>query len=246
MPVMEVGGVARVGGRYAALLCSYWSFQGYSAGVFLFEGAAPEGPFRPADAGFAVLASRGPWSAYFARFVCDGSDLLVHHHVISRADERAFAPLKRVVQDDRGGIRLAYWAKNDALCGRPLAADPAASRVAFDPERGVVVDARVMTDRGPVELFVPCSDGGAARIVLDGSLLRIVATGSGDEERAELDPPADGETRLRLLLRGPFLEVYADGFLAGCYSLPSSSTGSIQAPLGQVAFTQAYAMSLEP
>lgn len=236
-PVLEAGAVEFISGKFWMMAGSYEPYEG-RIGMVTLVADSPYGPFHPAERNFFLLASPR-WTAYFCRFFPTSDGLLVNHHVISRHDERAFAPLKRAVVDEHSTLRLHWWEGNEAVKGEQL---PMATR--FDPAKGVVIEGQfplpVAEERVGFALSLDPQDESSPDEVGRRFALFLNADGSVDaglfdarsgdfesEEHLDREVNFAGLVSFRLLLRGPWLELYLNDILMGCHNLPSTAQGEI-------------------
>ena len=100
----EVGAVEKIGEIY------YMMF-GTGGIMVTLVSDKPEGPFHAAKRNFRLLAGH----TYFSRFFPTPDGVLVNHHAIARNGQVYFAPLKQVVVDDEGALRLGWWTGNEKM-----------------------------------------------------------------------------------------------------------------------------------
>ena len=136
MDLGEVGAIERIGERYYLIVGAYAAGDlgnrhdvdvlGRLPGMYVYVGDSPEGPFQADTGAYRLLATNvivAPMATYFARFYPTPGGMLLNHHSISRANVRWLPPLKRVVVDGAGHLRLGYWEGNDAAKGKPIDLD---------------------------------------------------------------------------------------------------------------------------
>lgn len=236
-PCMEAGAVELIVGNYYMMAGIYLPYEG-KIGMITLVANSPAGPFSPAHQNLFLLGSHR-WTAYFSRFFPTSQGMLVNHHVITRHDERAFAPLKRAIVDDWGTLRLHWWGGNEAVKGKQL---PCPTQ--FDAKNGAVLEGQIHLpapavqngillsletqndlDSAPIEnqfaLFLNAS-GTVASGILDTQTTRFES-----EEQIDREVGYSGTIELRLLLRGEWIEWYLNDILMGCHNLPTPMTGQV-------------------
>ena len=240
MPVFEVGAVEKIGSTYYLMAGTYYGYQG-RVGMITFEADQPQGPFRLASRNrFLLTSNKRHWNTYFARFFPTPQGLLVNHHAISRRNEKSFSLLKRATVDASGTLYLRYWTGNDKLKGQQLTTNWSPSNdTCFVGDRRPAVSLRPgLVMEGTVTLTGNADFSGLVfRTATRSSLLRLKHDGlteaglvGADGQTFELDETVDRDLRLgntltfRLIVSGPFLELYLDDYLIQCYSLPDECT----------------------
>ena len=167
---LEIGGVAKFGGRFFALGGAGWEMRALVAD-------APAGPFRAAPRNFRVLSGAG----YFTRFFdgCDGAVLVSHqafHH-----PNHFLAPYKAAEVDADGALRLKWWPGNDALAGARV---DRWEKAPLDLAVGVVLGGRVdlRGARAPANAsgaYAACLPGFEFALT-DGSSLVVLVDGCAE------------------------------------------------------------------
>jgi hypothetical protein len=232
----EVGAIEKFGDRYVMMF-------GYGQ-MHTLIADQPEGPFTLAATNPKLLGG----NTYFSRFLATDDDLLVCHHSIMR-DAKAtvhMGLIKRLVEDDAGTLRLAYWPGNDVLKGEAfdvsaptqLTPGPGATMLnaTFDTQRGVILegDFTLPAGREPVRgFYIDCEGdlGGAIRFdshgVAETGFHRADGTGWEMKFTVDREMQFASPARFRLILAGSLMEVYLDDILIECFSLPTPATGKI-------------------
>jgi hypothetical protein len=119
--VQEPGGCQRIGDKYYLLVGGFYpgNFE-YATSTFISE--QPTGPFRPDYPAFRLNGYSGRelvalWAAYCRL----PDDLLLSNYILDPGGRFWWhAPLKTVVVDGAGHLRMGYWKGNDALKGSEL------------------------------------------------------------------------------------------------------------------------------
>lgn len=139
MNLSEVGAIEQIGEHFRLMLgfveggclgerqvCD--PLKARIAGMYSFISDSPLGPFRPDQEAYRLLVSKG---TYFSRFYTTPEGIFVNHHSITCTGEARnvwMAPLKEVMIDEDGHLRLNYWSGNDRLKGEPIAVQLANAR----------------------------------------------------------------------------------------------------------------------
>lgn len=127
----EVSFCEKIGGRYYLGLGTrgYLGHLGYS--VMTFVGDSPRGPFRPDKEAFRLCGSTTRDVNWLAKtFHWKGEVLLSNwitttldksfRHVFDNGQSLWIGPLKKLVADKAGHLRIAWWPGNDAAKDAPL------------------------------------------------------------------------------------------------------------------------------
>jgi hypothetical protein len=235
---LEFGAIAKVEDRYYAMLGCY-----PVGGMFQFTADTPHGPFAPAKHNFNFLVSpKGHRMAYFSRFFPTPEALLVNHHVITRSDERFFAPLKTATLT-KGELQLCYWPRNDLAKGPQQHHAPTLDTNAEHngvrlleptlPQNGSFVECKVRhVDEGSIGLYLEHEDAmgtlvrmSAQGVVEIGTLNRATMTFHQEEK---VDRQLDArDYEVRMLVRGSLLELYLNDVFIQCFSMPAKGTGKL-------------------
>lgn len=248
MDNMEAGAVERIGIEYW-MLAGTWSHHEGKFGVVTFVASKPEGPFRPAQRNFFLLASPQK-AAYFARFFPHENEMLVNHHVMTCDDARFFAPLKRAVRDENGTLRLHFWPQNEAAKGEPInvSVQSKTSRsveinghtlqlfAATAPlawEDGLWFETIFARETGAVGLAIACENDRMLALLLqpDNSVLFGLLDANNrwqGEDCIQRDTDFGIAPRVRLLVHETLFELYLQDVLIHCYHLPAPPTGELQ------------------
>ncbi|MBM4035556.1 MAG: hypothetical protein FJ291_27760 [Planctomycetes bacterium] len=153
-PRIEWGTTVQLGGSCAG-----------AHGMWTFTARRPEGPFRPAEANYALLTSTGHGNTYFARFFPTPGGLLVNHHSIARGGMVYLGTLKRAVADKEGALRLSWWEANERLKHEPIEVKPPTDTPTRVPAAGWPVTDLVRSVTPPKATPTPAS--GAKESVTD-------------------------------------------------------------------------------
>ena len=122
---LETGGVEKIGDEYY-YIGGYVGYAGsHSYNVYVFRASNPLGPFRPDREAFRLCgADSVPGQVFVSNLGCffrDGDELLLSNAVSAPGgDEVWLLPVRRVLRDAEGHLRLAWWEGNRALLGREL------------------------------------------------------------------------------------------------------------------------------
>jgi hypothetical protein len=265
MTHLEAGAIERFGDRYYAMLGSYSLYQGHSMGMYLFTTDQPQGPFTPVADNYEVLTSPEKLrTSYFARFFPVNGEVLVNHQVMTRSDERYFAPLKRAVVDARGTFRLMYWPQNDLLKGERVELGGSAAGegltlfdASVDARDGFVLEGTasgLSTANNVRPGFYFEQTPGAGTIALIGSGGRVEfgqmqfdTQAFTREDFVDRGLERADSARVRLLVHHTLIELYLDDVLIQAFSLPDDWTGRmgvLGAPRASLTGLSAYKMSL--
>jgi hypothetical protein len=234
---LEFGAIAKVQDRYYAMLGCY-----QLGGMFQFIADKPQGPFMPAQHNFNFLVSpKGHRMSYFSRFFPTPDALLVNHHVITREDQRFFAPLKTSTLE-KGELQLGYWSGNDLAKGQrlnhiaKLEAESFGAVKLLDftlPQNGSFIECTLNNPaKGSVCFYLEYADrlGTAIRIgdkgVVEFGTLNSASLAFDNE--GTIDRGIDAkEYKVCLLVRGSLLELYLNDVFIQCFSMPAKATGKL-------------------
>jgi len=246
MELMEAGAIELIDGKYWMMVGTWSRYQG-QYGMVTLVADRPQGPFRPVSRNFFLLSSQLA-TAYFARFFPHPHALLVNHHVIARAGECSFAPLKQAFIDAASStLRLKYWPGNEAVKGKqdelgyPVAATKERTDVfrfpkTFDASRGAVIEGWLQfAARHSITFLIDCAEEHISGIRIDHS--GVVEFGIFDfrDSKFEVEDRIDRQITIqlhqmvhfRLLVRHTLLEFYLNDELVHCHNLPSFPIGTL-------------------
>jgi hypothetical protein len=227
--------------------------QGFNPGETTMIADSPFGPFRPAPRNRRVLVGN---NAYFIGFAETPDGLLANHHVWEVdwdhelvgvvADQTYLAPLKRVVWDEDGTLRLRWWEGNDQAKGTRIdvVVAPAESSTIptmvdadLDVEEVVILEGTFAlpstADAPRVGLYCEGDDTNGAALLVDHRGVveygAIGSDGSGFVADGHVDREVEfgSNVRFRLIRKRRLTELYLDDHLMSCYCLPSLGTGRI-------------------
>ena len=122
---LETGGVERIGDEYY-YIGGYVGYAGsHTYNVYVFRGKSPEGPFCPDREAFRLCgADSVPGTVFVSNLGCffrDGEDLLLSNAVSAPGGMEVWLlPVRRVIRDGEGHLRLGWWEGNRALMGREI------------------------------------------------------------------------------------------------------------------------------
>ena len=268
----EVGGVARIDGKYRAIV----NFSRDGSRMLSLVGDRPEGPF--------ALTKKNPVlfqaDAHFARFFSSPDGPLVVHHNLAKENEKDpkpfdicyMTPMKRARADKEGTLRLAWWEGNEKLKGEAVGVKTPALQNAlamleprFDVESGFVLEGTLSIPAAgapqPPGIYLESGEKlptvirvlhqGISQIGTvrpDGSDFQprpAQAVWSGTEQ-IDREMPFGPTARFRLLVRHGMLEFYLDDILFHIRSLSKPATGKIGivGTPGSVTALKAWQMSL--
>lgn len=143
LPTLESGGVKKFGNKYYFIGgdANHFGFSGY--GVYTYVADLPTGPFHPDLPAYRLTGTSGIDGDGFvhvlAAFVKDSREDLVSDPFSFRStpgtDGRGvwFLPMRKVIVDGEGHLRLAYWKQNDLAKGDVIPVDTGEHTVAFPP-----------------------------------------------------------------------------------------------------------------
>lgn len=248
MSNMEAGAVERIGDKYF-ILAGTWDHHEGKFGIVTFVAQNPQGPFRPAERNFFLLASPSK-SAYFARFFPLADEMLANHHVMTRDDVRYFAPLKRAVCGEDGTLRFHFWPENEAAKGEQVDVACEAKNIGsikienqvlqissvtkdLPWQNGLWLETYLQRNNGAVGLGIACEDNQVLTMLLqpDNSVLFGVLSTQNKwqlEDTVQRDSDFGEAPHVRLLVRETLLELYLEDVLIHCYHLTALPTGSLQ------------------
>lgn len=248
MPSLEFGAIAPVNNRYYAMLGCYED----SLTMFQFVAEQPQGPFVPAKNNFKILSSaQGHKMSYFSRFFPTIDALLVNHHVITRQDERFFAPLKKASIGHDGDMRLAYWQGNEKAKGQHLSQLTTISEGAnfkgvkfledLTIEEGNFIECAISEPQTSVSnskigFYIEYEEGQGTALQIhpkgivdfgDLSLNTMTFNLEDSVDRKLEYQEKQQDYQVRLLIRKELLELYLNDVFIQCFSLPKKATGKI-------------------
>ncbi len=261
---LEVGGIEYIEDRYYALLGSYSPYYGHSMGMFLFTADRPQGPFAPVAHNYEVLTSpENLRTSYFSRFFPVNGQILVNHQVMTRSDQRYFAPLKQAVVDTSGTFRLKYWPQNDLLMGTRIdlgTQQADAPLTLFDPSvdgrEGLILEGEISGLSAPASgagfYFEQTPGAGTAVVIGSGGQaefgqMQIDSRAFSREDHVDRHLEHANTARFRLFVRHSLIELYLNDVFIQAFSLPDDWTGrmGLLGTQGQAITTlSAYKMSL--
>jgi sucrose-6-phosphate hydrolase SacC (GH32 family) len=142
VPMLEVGGIKKIGGKYYFLAGTgdLFGFFGYSMFTFVADSAA--GPFKPDMGAYRLSGTSGidgtNMIQILSAFVKDSPEDLISAPITFRypgTDGHGtwFLPMRKAVVDGQGHLHLGYWKQNDLAKGAEIAADPTKTVVVFPP-----------------------------------------------------------------------------------------------------------------
>lgn len=151
-------------GAYYAMLGGNHNEQ---ADMITYSAASPKGPFKAATKNYVLLPQVK--SCYFSRFFRNDGELLVTHQSFSHEGRTYVAPFKAVEADEKGTLRLKWWAANQRLQGAevPLLVTPAQHRVSWlspdvDKAVGMMIVTRLVLPPAPAPAVGTNSTPGGA------------------------------------------------------------------------------------
>lgn len=256
---VEVGAVRRFRDKYYLLAQTWGPYPGgdylgaTGPGVYSFIGDSPRGPFRPDAGAFRFLGNTRTRSTHFARFYQLPNEVLANHFLFTRSLKAWLAPLKKVIVDDHGHLRLAYWRGNDSMKGRrlPLGSSGFLSIDGLEgfstlalPDRMDAFEGFIL--EGSLRLRVLGNPSARCGLYIEetgdsGTALLMAADGSSQlgtlkltgpvtfeaDDRVDIGLTADRGQSFRLLVRRYMMEFYIGDRLVQCYSLPERGTGRV-------------------
>ncbi|MDP6545494.1 MAG: hypothetical protein QGH60_16030 [Phycisphaerae bacterium] len=233
----EVGAIEKIGGKY------YMMFGNHGRMVTLLADK-PQGPFHAAKKNFSFLAGH----TYFSRMLRTPGGVLGNHHSIARNRQVSFAPLKTMVIDKEGTMRLGWWKGNEKMKHKSIPVKlpanakasgtaPVMLDTALDMKTGVILEGtlRLPADKSAPRrgLYIEYGKDKGSAILIDSAGLAELgpmgADGSGfrAEKKVNREMTFARPAKFRLLLKGVLLEFYLDDILIECFSLPGAATGRI-------------------
>ena len=232
----EVGAIEKIGKKY------YMMFGNHGRMVTLIADK-PQGPFDAAKKNLSFLSGH----TYFSRLLRTPGGVLGNHHSIARNRQVSMAPLKTVLVDKEGTMRLGWWKGNERMKHSPISVKPPSKKAssaapvilrnAFDTKIGVILEGTLAlpTDKSSLRcgLYIECGKGKGAAILLDNAgraeLGPINSDGSGfrAEKKVDREMQFPALAPFRLLVKGSLLEFYLNDILIECFSLPAEATGRI-------------------
>lgn len=141
LPVLEDGGIAKIGAKYYLIAGagSHFGFTGF--GVYTYIADSPMGPFKPDLEAYRLTGTSGIDGNGFINiltaFVKDSPELLVSEPLSLRTTIGTigegvwFLPMRRAFVDAGGHLRLGYWKQNDLAKGREIPAKAEENTVLF-------------------------------------------------------------------------------------------------------------------
>eukprot|EP00729_Bicosta_minor_P017661 gene17661-24300_t len=196
-PIKGPDGVTR---WYALVGAAAWTSIGGRMGMFSYVSQNMTGPYET-QTNYAMMAYQQGWvcPAYFATFFpTEEHGLLLNHQVVAPGGgtESAdyVAPLKAVVIDMDGTLRLAYWKGNDVLKGIPLKS-VAPDLVQLNGSDGFVAEGTVSVEAGGTLSFAACggASGGDVSISVAGNTLAMQIL-AGSTVKENIDRALSNET----------------------------------------------------
>ncbi len=120
LPLVEVGAIEKINGKYYMMVGSYIRYQG-NIGMFTLESGSPRGPLGPSKKNFNLLTSPPDcFFTYFTRFFPYKGEVLVDHQTVGHNGKVYFGLLKKATVDIDGVLRLGYWPGNERLKGKKI------------------------------------------------------------------------------------------------------------------------------
>ncbi len=233
----EVGAIEKIGDKY------YMMFGNHMRMVTL-TADKPQGPFHAAKKNLSFLSGH----TYFSRLLRTPDGVLANHHSIARNRQVSFAPLKSVIIDKEGTMRLGWWKGNEKMKHRAISVKmlanikagptaPTMLETLFDPKSGVILEGTIRlpeAESSPSRgLYVEYGQEKGSAILIDSAgraqLGPLNADGSGfkAEKKVDREMTFAAPAKFRLLLKDALLEFYLDDILIECFSLPGQATGRI-------------------
>lgn len=202
---IEAGAIACHKGIY------YLMIGNYTKGMALCTSDSPLGPFSLMKKNWYLLprtftqdGESGQLHAYFPRFFSDGNNLLVNFHVLLREkdqngmDRTYMAPLKKVLFDEEGILRLHWWENNDILLGDISAESMETWMSDVSYRCGEVLQFHL---EGGMSFLLLLDRNGKCRLW----------DNEGIELKVDRSMSLAETCTLRVLVRGSLSEMYADG-----------------------------------
>jgi hypothetical protein len=142
VPMLEVGGIKKIGGKYYFLAgtSNHFGFFGYS--MFTYVADSPTGPFRPDMGAYRLSGTSGidgtRMVQILSAFVKDSPEDLVSapftfQYPGTDGNGTWFLPMRKAVVDSQGHLRLAYWKQNDLAKGPEITPDASQNIVVYPP-----------------------------------------------------------------------------------------------------------------
>lgn len=128
---MEVCFAEKISGRYYLGLGARGYLGNLGFSVMTFVADSPRGPFRPDKEAFRLCGSTTRDVNWLAKTFHWKGDVLLgnwitttldksYHHVFDNGQSLWIGPLKKLVADKAGHLRIAWWPGNDAAKDAPL------------------------------------------------------------------------------------------------------------------------------
>ena len=244
LPLIEVGAVEQINGKYYAMMASYIRYNGHR-GMFTLESDSPKGPFRPSKKNFKLLTSPPDCSfTYFNRFFRYKGEVLVNHQTLGHNDEVYFGLLKKAMIDKEGTLRLGYWPGNERLKGKKIELETIVinkdSLISFlskplETDNGVILEGDFPTLRSNEKsaLYIKCeTNKGIAVFLKANGQVEFSEHGEEDvnfivNDKIDRQMKFSSTPHFKLFLKQSLLELYIDNILIQCYTLPDKATGEI-------------------
>lgn len=149
---MEVGGCEKIGNKYYLMGGICPPFDGnYAYSCYVFTADSEDGPFRPDKDARRLCGFNGRCNSIFVQTLAcfchdyddPNGDLLLSNTVCYQLDDGSdnwLLPLRRVIPDSEGHLRLHYFPGNDALKGHILASPADAEISTHAPEGWLLSD----------------------------------------------------------------------------------------------------------
>jgi hypothetical protein len=202
---IEAGAIACHNGIYYLMTGSYYK------GMALCTSNSPLGPFSLMKKNWYLLprtftqdGESGQLHAYFPRFFSDGNNLFVNFHVLLREkdknsmDRTYMAPLKKVLFDEEGILRLHWWEGNDILLGE----------ISSELEDAWMSD---VSYRCGDEVLFHLEGEKTFLLRLDRNGKFLLWDAEGIELKVDRSMSLAETCSLRVLVRGSISEMYVDG-----------------------------------
>lgn len=120
--MLETGGMEKIGDEYY-YVAGYVGYAGsYTYNVYVFRADSPEGPFRPDTQAFRLCGADGlPQTTFVSNLAClfklNGEMMCANAVSAPGVHEVWLLPVRRVLRDEDGHLRLAWWEGNETLKG---------------------------------------------------------------------------------------------------------------------------------
>ena len=261
LPPPDVSPIADEAGDFVEKEGVWYSLFGRKGDMVVYTSDDVAGPFAEQKKNPTLI--KGPHT-YFARlYPCNGELLLNHHSMdgkkihSKRGDmaETYLAPLKKVVFDNEGILRVTYWSGNDVLKGETIPIVKEESPFGFtfltyshDFTPGIYVEGTVsLEQKAAIFLF---ADNKSYAIHLSTRRISfgewVPSVGSFNESQwCDRDRDFPESSSFRLLARKGMAELYLDEELVECWKLDCPDSGLIRTAVhGGFSNLHVYSMTL--